>query len=131
MADVRTEVQASNGWQFSGVVLKPEDQVVISAQGLWTANPATGFVSADGNHRYSTNGRGNYAYSGADGYEGQLIGRIGVGGAPFVSGTAHELGKGNHPAGDLYFVINDDLYSVSGGGLADNQGTQIVTIQIS
>lgn len=129
MATFRIQVQAANGWQFSGVQRHAGEKITISAQGLWTANPATGLVSADGNHNYSTSGRANYAYNGGGGFEGQLIAKIGPSGAPFVVGTAHQIPVAEPASGDIYFVINDDLYSQSGQGLADNQGTQIVIIQ--
>jgi hypothetical protein len=127
MAQARIWLKATEGWFFSGLKLDPKDHVVITATGKWTANPATGEVDANGNTGLSTNNRTNYSYFGPDGKEGQLIARVGTD-KPFICGTQNQFsGK----SGDLVFVINDDLTAASGDGLADNDGFQIVTIDIN
>lgn len=69
-----------------------------------------------------------YAYSGPNGCEGQLIGRIGEG-RPFVVGasSSHEVESGEN--GEVYLVINDDLEGAAGKGLTDNRGRLTVTME--
>jgi hypothetical protein len=121
------DISSRSSWQTTMMVDRGE-YFQLNAVGLWTANPATGMVSADGNHNYPTTGRPNYAYNGPGGFEGQLIARIGTG-APFVAGSLYGRHLGpDEDGGLLSFVINDDIYSQSGPGLADNQGNLRVTI---
>jgi TPR repeat len=125
---VRVTIRARNGWQSSGVAVHGTGTVEFRAAGRWVFNPGLPAVDGDGDCRFSTQGRTMYAYSGPNGCEGQLIGRIGEG-RPFVVGAG-----GSHPVagdenGQIYLVINDDLEGAAGKGLTDNRGSLAVTIR--
>jgi hypothetical protein len=126
---VRATIRARGSWQETGaVVAQGTAELEFRASGRWVFNPGLSAVGGDGDCRFSTRGRSMYAYSGPDGCEGQLIGRIGDG-RPFVVGArgSHTVAAGE--SGQVYLVINDDLQGLAGKGLTDNSGSLVVTIQ--
>lgn len=93
----------------------------FKAGGKWVFNPSQSPVGGDGAGNLSPAGRTNYAFSGPQGREGQLIGKIGDA-PPFAAGadgvhtvTPSEIGR-------LTLMINDDVKQSAGSGLADNSG---------
>jgi hypothetical protein len=116
-------VQANRAWQDTGVTLRSERGIRISAYGSWTTNPATGMVGPSGNPGFQA--KQGYALPGAR--EGALIGRIGAN-VPFVIGNEAMSPPGR--SGPLLLVINDDLDGRYGPGLADNFGWQRVVMQM-
>lgn len=125
---VRATVRARDGWQGSGVVVQGTGRVEFRAAGKWVFNPGLPAVDGDGDCRFSTRGRTIYAYSGPNGCEGQLIGRIGEG-KPFVVGASSSHAVEGDESGEVYLVINDDLGGAAGKGLTDNRGSLAVTIR--
>lgn len=119
---VTFNVQANQAWQNTGITVKAGDRVSITYQGgVWTANPYTGMVDANGNPGYIA--KPGYTMQGA--YEGALIGQ--VSGNVFLVGDNGTVPQG--VAGPLLLCINDDLNDQYGCGLADNSGS--VTMQIT
>ncbi|MGH8380285.1 hypothetical protein [Pseudomonas sp.] len=115
-------VQAKEAWQASGLTVTGRQITQISAQGSWTANPATGMVGPAGNPGYKAPAR--YTLPGAP--EAALIGKIGSN-APFLVGAGAQAPAGQ--SGPLQLCINDDLDGVYGVGLRDNIGTLQVSLQ--
>ncbi len=116
-------------WQTSGIVVRSGEQVSVKyIDGLWTANPATGMVTAAGNSQYKA--KSGYALPGAN--EGALIGRITDNNGssdPFLIGLS-----GNVPTnreGYLEFVINDDMWGEYGDSFADNKGSINVMVSVT
>ncbi|MGC1466923.1 MAG: hypothetical protein WA792_14450 [Pseudolabrys sp.] len=120
-AFVVTKVEANKGWQKVRLTLGGRGEIRFKAAGKWIFNPSQPAVGGNGAGNLSTSGRTSYTFSGSDGREGQLIGRIGQG-APFVAGTqgVHEVRP--NEIGRLYLMINDDYKQNAGAGLADNGG---------
>jgi phosphatidylserine decarboxylase len=119
-------VQANIKWQDTGITLSKNNTATIRYNGnLWTANPATGFVDANGNSEYKA--KPGYTLPGA--YEGALCGRIGESGEVFPIGFEGTTPKGQ--SGNLYLCINDDLDGRYGAGFSDNEGAIIVNIDIT
>jgi hypothetical protein len=79
-------VDAKKGWQATGLVVNGPGTIAFRAAGTWTFNPGLPAVDANGNCKFSTQGRTMYAFSRAGGCEGQLIGRIGKS-RPFIVGA--------------------------------------------
>jgi hypothetical protein len=123
----RAVIEANKGWQPAGIDIHGPGTLEFRAAGTWVFNPNLPAVGANGDGRFSTQGRQGYSFHGAAGREGQLIGRIGNG-APFVVGaqSSHHIAEGEE--GPLYLVINDDINGLSGMGLADNSGRLVVTV---
>jgi len=121
-------INAAGGWQRVPLRLGGHGVLHFTAQGKWIFNPSQPAVDGDGAANLSTAGRTSYAFSGTEGREGQLIGRIGAGGAPFVAGAHgfHQMAR--HEVGPLYLMINDDYKQSAGAGLADNSGVLRVRI---
>lgn len=115
-------VKAERGWQRVPLRLGGHGVLYFTAEGKWIFNPSQPAVNGDGAANLPTAGRTSYTFSGAGGREGQLIGRIGAGGAPFVAGARglHQVAR--REAGPLYLMINDDFKQSAGAGLADNSG---------
>jgi hypothetical protein len=123
----RAVIEANKGWQQAGITIHGPGTLEFRAAGTWVFNPNLPAVGANGDGRFSTQGRQGYSFHGAAGREGQLIGRIGDG-VPFVVGiqSSHHVAEGEE--GPLYLVINDDINGLSGMGLADNNGRLVVTV---
>ena len=121
-------VKAERGWQRVPLRLGGHGVLHFHANGRWVFNPSQPAVDGDGAANLSTAGRTSYTFSGTQGREGQLIGRIGAGGAPFVAGARgfHQVAR--REAGPLYLMINDDFRQSAGAGLADNSGTLRVRV---
>lgn len=116
------EVQSVPQWQDSGVTVDAGEQVSVRyLSGTWTANPATGMVTAAGNSRYIA--KPGYTLPGA--YEGALCGRV-DGQHVFLVGTGAAVPPGL--TGKLEFCINDDLRGQFGAGFTDNRGSVMVEI---
>jgi hypothetical protein len=116
-------IRADRGWQATGVFLQSGRQALITANGVWTANPATGMTGPAGTPYYIA--KPGYALPGAP--EGALVGRVGSS-APFLVGTG--AASPARQAGWLSFVINDDLLGIYGAGLLSNIGTLQVHVSI-
>ena len=118
-------VQSNQAWQDSGITLQPANTASVRyTGGLWTANPATGMVNADGNDSFVA--KPGYTLPGA--FEGLLCGKIGESGAPFPIGNNATIPSGQ--SGNLFLCINDDLNGEYGPGLTDNVGAVNVIIEI-
>lgn len=115
-------VQANKAWQASGLIVTGRQVTRITAQGSWTANPATGMWGAAGIPNSHT--RRGYTMPGEA--EGALIGRIGNN-APFLVGVEAQVLAGQ--SGSFELCINDDLDGIYGVGLSDNIGTLQVHLQ--
>jgi hypothetical protein len=98
------------------------------AHGQWIFNPAQPPVDGDGAQNLSTAGRTSYTFSGAQGREGQLIGKIGRQ-EPFVAGARGVHKVNRREIGPVYLMINDDFKHSVGAGLADNSGHLIVRVE--
>jgi hypothetical protein len=120
-------VRANQGWQEAGVRVRGDGILRFEARGQWLFNPAEPPVDGDGAAGLPTIGRINYVYSGPDGREGQLIGRIGRS-RPFVIGTQSYHRVMPNEFGRLNLAINDDIRRAAGSGLSDNRGHLEVTI---
>lgn len=115
-------ILANVKWQDTGITLTEGEKVTINyLGGKWTANPATGFVNADGNSKYVAKS----GYTLPDACEGALCGKVGD------TGDAFLLGSKGHISGKLYLCINDDLYKKYGAGFDDNEGSVTVAIYVS
>lgn len=115
-------VQSVPKWQDSGAVVEANESVsIVYKGGYWTANPATGMVTAYGNSRYRA--KSGYTLPGA--FEGALIGR--VGGRTFLVGNGAKVPAG--ATGKLEFCINDDLRGAYGAGFNDNRGSVQIEIE--
>ncbi len=132
------KVQAASGWQDTG--FKPGAQsgkyVVVLATGEWNLrepddkfglrDPAGRRPNAGNSYMYSTEG-GNFPYAGPGGYFGQLIGKIGANGAPFIVGTYGHIDiDSSDPNSSLWLCANDEL-----NGQGDNSGALDVKIYSS
>ena len=130
------KIYAAKGWQDTGY--KPGAQrkaaawVTVRADGQWNVNvndPARGPRDAEG--RTPNSGANWYIptdntfpYSGEGAHGGQLIGRLGTTGAPFVVGTWCKIDPNQvDPNDTLWLTIND-----ASSGLGDNDGALEVTI---
>jgi len=118
---VVTHIAAAQGWRKVRLTPAGKGSLRFTASGTWIFNPSQPPVDGDGAANLPTMGRANYTFSGPQGREGQLIGKIGDG-APFVAGAhgSHEIGP--REVGRLYLMINDDYKHSAGRGLADNRG---------
>ncbi|MFH6565584.1 GMC oxidoreductase [Pseudomonas kulmbachensis] len=118
------QVQANQAWQGTGVQVNGQNwQLAMCTGGQWTANPATGMVSAAGNPGLIA--KPGYALPGQP--EGALIGRIGNSGVPFLVGNKAQLPRAQQ--GELQLCINDDLDGHYGAGLSDNLGSLSVEVR--
>ena len=118
------QVQANQAWQGTGVQVNGQNwQLAMCTGGQWTANPATGMVSAAGNPGFIA--KPGYALPGQP--EGALIGRIGNSGVPFLVGNKAQLPRAQQ--GELQLCINDDLDGHYGAGLSDNLGSLSVEVR--
>lgn len=85
------QVQANQAWQGTGVQINGQSwQLAVCTGGQWTADPATGMVSAAGNPKLIA--KPGYTLPGQP--EGALIGRIGNSGVPFLVGNQAQLPRG-------------------------------------
>ncbi|MFK2913259.1 hypothetical protein [Pseudomonas sp. 3HC3] len=119
---VAVTIQANQAWQSTGVTVTGRQITLITAEGSWTANPATGKVGPAGNTSYRA--KEGYTLPGA--FEGALIGRLGNN-APFLVGPQVKVPAGQ--SGLLLLCINDDINGIYGAGLKDNQGSLQVKIE--
>lgn len=115
-------VQANKTWQASGLIVTGRQVTQITAQGSWTANPATGMWGPAGDPQL----RAKEGYTMPGQAEGALIGRIGNN-APFLVGVEVLVPAGQ--SGSFELCINDDLNGLYGAGLSDNIGTLTVHLQ--
>jgi hypothetical protein len=122
-----THISAKLGWQKVRLLPGGKGSLRFTANGTWVFNPSQPPVDGDGAAKLPTAGRTNYTFSGPQGREGQLIGKIGNG-APFVAGAhgVHDIGQ--REIGRLYLMINDDYQHSAGRGQADNSGRLRVRI---
>jgi hypothetical protein len=121
-------IDANQSWQKVAIGLRGRGVLHFKADGKWVFNPSQPAVDGDGAGNLSTAGRTRYSFSGEQGREGQLIGKIGDG-APFVAGAhgVHKIKRGER--GPLYLVINDDIQQSAGAGLTDNSGHLTVHVE--
>lgn len=124
--DTSCTVPSNVKWMNSGLNIKATDTVEVRYNGgMWTANPSTGMVDANGNSLYTA--KPGYTLSGEN--EGALCGKIGENGTVFLIGNVKQLPQGE--SGNLYFCINDDLDGKYGAGLSDNIGEVTVNVDIT
>lgn len=121
-------IEANQAWQKAGLRLAGRGLLHFRATGQWVFNPAQPAVDGDGPQNLPTAGRTSYTFSGSQGREGQLIGKIGRQG-PFVAGAGGVHHVNRREIGSLYLMINDDFKHSLGAGLADNSGHLTVTIE--
>ena len=98
---------ANASWQEGGTILSSGDVLDVVSSGSWSVGPG---LCSDGNGRADlrTVGRTGYAYIGDDGFEGQLIGRIGNG-PPFVVGNAVSMHVPSDQSGELSLSLTTIL----------------------
>ena len=125
-----TTVQAKRHWQRVRLRLSGHGVLRFTANGRWIFNPSQAPVDGDGAPGLSTANRSSYAFRGAQGREGQLIGKIGNG-KPFVAGARGEHQVARHETGPIYLIINDDIKQSAGSGLLDNSGKLRVRVDFS
>ncbi len=124
-SSISFQVQANIKWQDSGVGVNQGDTATVRyTGGEWTANPATGFVDANGNPGLTA--KPGYTLPGAN--EGALCGRIGTDGEVFLIGDARTIPISS--SGNLFLCINDDLNQEYGPGFTDNEGAINVSIDV-
>jgi hypothetical protein len=130
-AQVVMTVDARHVWQRIPLELSGHGHLKFAAQGRWIFNPSLPPVDAEGSANFPTAGRMSYAFSGSNGREGQLIGRIGRHNPSFIAG-AHGFHKvASRERGPLFLMINDDYRKAAGAGLSDNHGALQVRIDYS
>jgi hypothetical protein len=130
------KIYAAKGWQDTGY--KPGAQrsagtdVVIRAEGTWCVrndDKALGTRDANGDIPM----RGNSVplaapdgcpCTGEGAAAGQLIGRLGTDGAPFIVGTHCKISTNANPDDSIWLTIND-----TPDGLGDNEGALDVTFE--
>ncbi|MEV4166481.1 hypothetical protein [Nonomuraea dietziae] len=132
------KIYADQGWQDTGFALPAWEENtgwLARTEGAWCFNTnsrSIGTRDADGRIPDSgkttdTNvqGRTEHPYHGENAQTGQLVGRWGEDGQPFIVGTHCNLeNKGDgRSGGTLWLRMNDH-----DGGLADNDGYVTVTI---
>ena len=112
------KVKATDSWLDTGLDIKTDDQLIITAKGKWQVDGKPETIQVD------ANGYGS-PLSGTplNGSFAALIGRIGNNSAPFLVGN--ELNRPTPGAGRLFLQINDVI-----GTLGDNLGELEVTIEI-
>jgi len=131
------KIYAKNGWQDTGY--KPGAQrdagawVTVRAEGQWNINvkdPTGGPRDADGR---SPNSGANYCmpvfadypYRSEGACGGQLIGKLGTDGVPFIVGSWCKISTSAvDPNDSLWLTAND-------GGLWDNDGALDVTFHVT
>jgi hypothetical protein len=104
-SEVTVKVLGNAGeWRNSGVKLKKDVKYKISAVGLWSAGPGSGWTGPDGLgvSALVCHGIGTYMGSGCTSL---LIGKIGEDGQPFAVGNGLELTAERDDI--LFFRIND------------------------
>lgn len=122
--DVTFNVDAKQPWQNVGYVNANKSYIIKHIGGLWTANPNINngnLYGPDGSDIVAS--QSGYPLMGEK--EGALIGRIGKN-LPFVVGIGISLPQGQ--TGHLQLCINDDLDSLYGVGLVDNEGQITVSL---
>ncbi len=122
-------IEANRGWQKVHMTIHGRGLLHFRAHGQWVFNPRQPPVDGDGAQNLSTAGRSSYTFDGAQGREGQLIGKIGRQ-KPFVAGARGMHTVGRREIGPLYLMINDDFRQNLGAGLADNTGHLDVTVKL-
>jgi hypothetical protein len=112
------QIYAAKGWQDTGY--RPGAQsstyIVIRAEGQWcvrTDDRPYGTRNADGGRDdtgavYWVNCEGDqaYPYSGPGARMGQLIGKFGANGAPFIVGKFQKWSVADCPSGTLWLCAN-------------------------
>ncbi|MEA5603813.1 hypothetical protein [Nostoc sp. UHCC 0252] len=135
------DIYASKGWQDTGY--KPGLQknagswVIVRAEGEWNVNtkdPAFGRRDANGRtpnsgatYMLSTENDKNinWPYTGPRGFCGQLIGKLGSNGEPFVVGDWCKISTSlADPSDSLWLAPND-------ANCTDNEGSLQVTFKVS
>jgi hypothetical protein len=121
-------IDAKSAWRKVSLRLHGRGVLRFQTEGQWVFNPALPAVDGDGAQNLPTAGRSSYTFSGPQGREGQLIGRIGRL-RPFVAGAhgVHQVGR--REIGPLYLMINDDFNHALGAGLLDNSGHLTVRVE--
>jgi hypothetical protein len=127
-AIVDAVVEANQVWQKVNLRLRGHGVLHFQARGQWVFNPAQPPVGGDGAQNLPTADRTSYTFSGPQGREGQLIGKIGRQ-MPFVAGARGVHKVRRREIGQLYLMINDDYKGSVGAGLADNSGHLTVTVE--
>lgn len=117
------DVDAKQPWQNVGYVNAGKSYTIGYVGGLWTANPKINNGNLYGPEGSDVVAPSGYPLVGAK--EGALIGRIGNF-PPFLIGTGTTLPL--NQTGHLQLCINDDLDSLYGPGLTDNEGHITVSI---
>ena len=107
---------AYRDWQSVGVRLQPDDLVWLTASGEWSYTPGE-FHGPEGHPRYPAPAFYPMPYTRG----GNLIGKIGETGDPFIVSTRTRVQA--HDAGTLYLRINDDI-------LSDNRGWVNVNFRV-
>jgi hypothetical protein len=123
----KQKIYAYRDWQSVGIQVHVGDQIHIQADGEWLYTPGE-YHGPEGHPRYPA--PSFYPVTGVPG--GVLIGKIGMGGAPFVVGrnnwgtTAASWSSSSRgpEEGPLYLRINDDI-------LSDNRGSVVVKVTVS
>lgn len=119
---VSTNIQSTQPWQPTGVIITGKQTTVISCTGTWSFNPSRRPCGPNGEAGLIAKAR--YTLQGAP--EGAMIGRVGSN-LPFLVGASATVPAGQ--SGMLSLCINDDIDAVYGAGLKDNKGEMNVEVK--
>lgn len=135
----RMKVYASEGWQDTGYRIGAQSapKVILRASGEWctrTDDRKFGRRDADGRtpnsgatYLHNVSGDDGYPYHGPDALMGQLIGRFGKDGQPFLIGKHKSFRVDGMPSDvSLWLCCNDPL----GSAKRDNDGALDVTLEL-
>ncbi|MDR3397283.1 MAG: hypothetical protein P4M06_06945 [Pandoraea sp.] len=135
----RMKVYASEGWQDTGYRIGAQSapKVILRAQGEWctrTDDRKFGRRDPDGRtpnsgatYLHKVSGDDAYPYHGHDALMGQLIGRFGKEGEPFLIGKQKSFRVDGMPSDvSLWLCCNDPL----GSAKRDNDGALDVTLEL-
>ncbi|VVE35999.1 oxidoreductase [Pandoraea capi] len=135
----RLKVYAKDGWQDTGYKVGAQDapKVILRAEGEWcTRTDDRKFGRRDANGRtpnsgatylHKVSGDKAYPYHGGDALMGQLVGRFGESGEPFLVGNHKSFRVEGMPKDvSLWLCCNDPLHSAK----QDNDGALDVTLEL-
>ncbi|WP_157112243.1 hypothetical protein [Pandoraea faecigallinarum] len=135
----RMKVYATEGWQDTGYKIGAQSapKVILRAQGEWcTRTDDRKFGRRDANGRtpnsgatylHKVSGDKNYPYHGHDALMGQLVGRFGETGEPFLIGNQKSFRVEGMPKDvSLWLCCNDPIDSAR----RDNDGALDVTFEL-